>query len=93
MSATARIGVDVGGIFTDLVLHDLVATGKRLTTPDDPSRAILEGVRRRLEETGLAPGALLTTAGFRASIEIGRETRYELYDLFIEPAPPIPPRS
>ena len=38
MNATARIGVDVGGTFTDFVLHDparnLVATGKRLTTPD-----------------------------------------------------------
>ena len=38
---TARIGVDVGGTFTDLVLHDpasdLVHVGKLLTTPDDPS--------------------------------------------------------
>jgi N-methylhydantoinase A len=120
MSATARIGVDVGGTFTDFVLHDparnLVATGKRLTTPDDPSRAIVEGVQRLLEETGLSAGALhsivhgttlvtntviertgarvglLTTAGFRDSIEIGRETRYDLYDLFIEPAPTLVPR-
>ena len=44
----ARIGVDVGGTFTDFVLHDprreLVATGKRLTTPDDPSEAIIAGI-------------------------------------------------
>jgi N-methylhydantoinase A len=119
-TATARIGVDVGGTFTDFVLHDpardLVATGKRLTTPDDPSRAIVEGVQRLLQETGLAAGdlhsivhgttlvtntiiertgatvGLLTTAGFRDSIEIGRETRYDLYDLFIEPAPTLVPR-
>ena len=112
MAATARIGVDVGGTFTDFVLHDpargLVATGKRLTTPDDPSRAIMEGITRLLEETGLSPAdlhgivhgttlvtntiiertgakvGLLTTAGFRDSIEIGRETRYDLYDLFLE---------
>jgi N-methylhydantoinase A len=60
--ATARIGVDVGGTFTDFVLHDparnLVATGKRLTTPDDPSEAIVAGIARLLEETGLKPGDL-----------------------------------
>ena len=120
MAATARIGVDVGGTFTDFVLHDpargLVATGKRLTTPDDPSRAIMEGITRLLEETGLSPAdlhgivhgttlvtntiiertgakvGLLTTAGFRDSIEIGRETRYDLYDLFIEAPPTLVPR-
>src|SRR5689334_332659 len=55
-TATARISVDVGGTFTDFVLHDpardLVATGKRLTTPEDPSEAILAGVQRLLQETG-----------------------------------------
>ncbi|WP_458098141.1 hydantoinase/oxoprolinase family protein [Roseomonas sp. WA12] len=117
---TARIGVDVGGTFTDFVLHDpvrnIVATGKRLTTPDDPSEAIIAGVMRLLEETGLAPEALhsivhgttlvtntiiertgvkvglLTTAGFRDTIEIGRETRYDLYDLFLEAPPTLVPR-
>ena len=58
MSDTARICVDVGGTFTDFVLHDparnLVATGKRLTTPDDPSEAIIAGIARLLEETGVA---------------------------------------
>ena len=120
MNATARIGVDVGGTFTDFVLHDparnLVATGKRLTTPDDPSEAIVAGIARLLEETGLKPGdlhsivhgttlvtntiiertgckvGLLTTNGFRDSIEIGRETRYDLYDLFLEAPPTLVPR-
>lgn len=53
---TARIGVDIGGTFTDFVFHDdargITRTGKRLTTPDDPGRAIVEGVKRLLEETG-----------------------------------------
>ena len=44
MPGTARLGVDVGGTFTDLVLHDpkrdLVHTGKLLTTPEDPAAAI-----------------------------------------------------
>ena len=37
-----RVGVDVGGTFTDFVLvdekRDLIFTGKRLTTPEDPGR-------------------------------------------------------
>lgn len=118
---TARIGVDVGGTFTDLVLHDpntdLVRAGKLLTTPDDPSIAIVAGIERILKEAGLKPSdlhsvvhgttlvtntviertgatvGLLTTQGFRDSIEIGRETRYDLYDLFLElPAALVPRR-
>ena len=38
------------------------------------------------------PAALLTTAGFRDSIEIGRESRYDLYDLTIENPRPLVPR-
>ncbi|WP_368416290.1 hydantoinase/oxoprolinase N-terminal domain-containing protein, partial [Falsiroseomonas sp.] len=57
-----RIGVDVGGTFTDLVLVDgargRVLTGKRLTTPDDPGRAILDGIARLLEEAGEQIGAV-----------------------------------
>jgi N-methylhydantoinase A len=120
MAARARIGVDVGGTFTDFVLHDpardLVHTGKLLTTPDDPSRAIVEGTQRVLREVGLTPAdlhsmvhgttlvtntviertgakvGLLTTAGFRDSVEIGREIRYDLYDLFLDPPPSLVPR-
>ena len=36
--------------------------------------------------------ALLTTTGFRDSIEIGREHRYELYDLNLEHPKPLAPR-
>jgi|GraSoiStandDraft_4_1057263.scaffolds.fasta_scaffold08304_5 N-methylhydantoinase A len=117
---TARIGVDVGGTFTDLVLHDpasdLVHVGKLLTTPDDPSAAIIAGISRMLRETGLQPSdlhsvvhgttlitntiiertgatiGLLMTEGFRDTIEIGRETRYDLYDLFLEMPPTLVPR-
>ena len=39
-----------------------------------------------------APTALLTTAGFRDAIEIGRERRYELYDLLVELPKPLVPR-
>jgi N-methylhydantoinase A len=55
MQKTTRIGVDIGGTFTDFVLHDqargITKTGKRLTTPEEPSRAIVEGVARLLTET------------------------------------------
>jgi N-methylhydantoinase A len=53
-----RIGCDIGGTFTDFVLIETntgrVRTAKRLTTPDDPSRAMLAG----LTELGhSAPGS------------------------------------
>ena len=41
------IGVDVGGTFTDFVLVDgarEVRNFKILSTPDDPSRAVLDGL-------------------------------------------------
>ena len=44
-----RLGCDVGGTFTDFVLYDehsgAIHVEKCLTTPADPSVAILEGLR------------------------------------------------
>ncbi len=44
-----RVGVDIGGTFTDFALHDSandrLAIHKQLTTPVDPSQAVIEGVR------------------------------------------------
>jgi N-methylhydantoinase A len=39
-----------------------------------------------------APTALITTAGFADVLEIGRERKYELYDIFLEMPPPLVPR-
>ena len=39
-----------------------------------------------------AKTALLTTAGFRDTLEIGHEGRYDMYDLFIDPPAPLVPR-
>ena len=39
-----------------------------------------------------AKTALMTSAGFRDSVEIGRENRYELYDLMLEQPRPLVPR-
>ena len=48
------IGVDVGGTFTDVVLFDSetseTAVHKVPTTPDDPSRGVMQGVARALPQ-------------------------------------------
>ena len=53
-SNRVRAGVDTGGTFTDFVFE--TATGLRIfklaSTPDDPSRAITEGLQRIATETG-----------------------------------------
>ncbi|TMR05526.1 hydantoinase/oxoprolinase family protein [Actinomadura soli] len=45
---TLRIGTDIGGTFTDFVVLDAdtgqITLEKRLTTPDDPSRAVVDGI-------------------------------------------------
>src|SRR5260370_1068407 len=115
-----RIGVDIGGTFTDLVVFDdasgSLAVGKTLTTTRDPSQAVetlvlatlereqlaIESVQQLIHGTTLvtnaiiertgSPTALLATQGFRDSTEIGRENRYELYDLLLEMPQPLVPR-
>src|SRR5579885_2934512 len=115
-----RVGVDIGGTFTDLILVDdttgALTIGKVLTTPGDPSRAVEAVLEEALEQAGVPAGevrhlvhgttlvtnaiierkgartALLATRGFRDSIEIGKEHRYELYDLMVELPKPLVPR-
>ena len=55
------VGVDVGGTFTDVVLADSaggVTIGKVLTTPDDPRRGVVEGIRHVLGGAAVDPGAV-----------------------------------
>ena len=114
----ARLGVDIGGTFTDVALE---AGGRRysaklLTTPEAPERGVLAAVGAVMDEAGLAPGelsiiihgttlatnaiierkgaktALLTTAGFRDTVEIRHENRFEQYDVNIDLPPPLVPR-
>jgi N-methylhydantoinase A/oxoprolinase/acetone carboxylase beta subunit len=74
-----RIGVDTGGTFTDFVIwKDGDLTNKKvLSTPRDPSEAILEGVAEFLElgrpvfiihGTTVATNALLETTGGRIAL-------------------------
>ncbi len=115
------IGVDVGGTFTDFFALDeasgAVWLHKRPSTPDDPGRAIVEGVEAFMTGTArsghevrrLAHGttvgtnaliqrrggkvALITTRGFRDLLEIGRQIRPHMYDLYADYPPPLVPRE
>src|SRR5262245_63718238 len=114
MSAT--LGVDVGGTFTDFFLRDEASgetrTHKVASTPDDPARSILQGLRALTTAGGLsllAHGttvatnaliqrrggevALITTAGFKDLLEIGRQTRPKIYDLRADHPEPLVPRE
>lgn len=73
-----RIGIDVGGTFTDFVMADAetgaVTLFKEPSTPDDPSRALIEGLDKFLAREGMAPsdvGGLMhgTTIGLNAIIQ------------------------
>jgi len=117
---TMRIGADVGGTFTDVVLETGAGmfSTKVLTTYDAPERGILDGVRSVVAEAGAdladleafihgttlatnaligrtgARTALVTTAGFRDTIEMRTESRFEQYDLnLVLPAPLIERRD
>src|SRR6185295_15663523 len=54
-----RVGIDVGGTFTDIVFlsaDGTVRTRKLLSSPDDYSRTIRTGIQDMLGEAGVAPG-------------------------------------
>ena len=53
-----RLGFDIGGTFTDFVLVDersgRTHLNKCLTTPDDPSRGVMDGLGMMLRDSGVA---------------------------------------
>ena len=53
-----RLGIDIGGTFTDFALVDdetgRTAVHKQLTTPSNPSEAVLAGVQTLLRRDCLA---------------------------------------
>jgi len=103
-----RLGVDIGGTFTDIVLYDdrgWADIAKVPSTPDDPGEAVVEGAVEILKKHAIAQAdieeivhgttvgantilqkvgaktALLTTAGFRDVLEIGRIRTPGMFDL------------
>jgi N-methylhydantoinase A len=110
LPTSLRVGIDVGGTFTDLFLLDevsgVVTRHKLSSTPDDPYKAPIRGLVEILQKAGrsadeigfvglgttVATNALLerkgavtgliTTKGFRDLLEIGRQNRPDVYDLF-----------
>jgi len=114
-----RLGIDIGGTFTDAVLMNLgtgeFQTAKVSTTPKDLATGFLRAIERAISEAAVNPGevvqivhattvatnaiienkvvksAFITTKGFRDMLEIQRQIRPTLYDLFFDkPAPLIP---
>ena len=119
--AVYRVGVDIGGTFTDFALYDegarTVRIHKRLTTPADPAEAVIAGLDVLLERAEVAVervaavvhgttlvsnavierrGArtgMLVTAGFRDVLDMGLETRYDVFDLRLAFPSPLVPRA
>ncbi len=61
MSVTYRVGVDIGGTFTDIVLlgsDGTIHTKKISSSADNYAHAIVEGLDEVFRETGLAGGAI-----------------------------------
>jgi N-methylhydantoinase A len=117
MTHILRVGIDIGGTFTDFVVFDpcvdSLKTFKLPTDPDDPAAAVIKGMDRiarsvhsktvptcdiihgstvatnaLLEHKGAAC-AFVTTRGFKDILQIGRQNRPALYDLFIDPPAPL----
>ena len=114
--SSLRIGIDIGGTFTDFVVHSpadgFLETFKLLSTPRDPAEAVLQGLERIFTKHGsreatvihgstVATNALLerkgartafiATHGFKDILQIGRQNRPALYDLFADPPAPLVP--
>jgi N-methylhydantoinase A len=81
-----RLGVDVGGTFTDLLLYDDAAQrsyhAKTPSTPEDQSKGVAAGIRLICERAGISPADLAlilhgTTVATNAVLE-GRGARVGL---------------
>jgi N-methylhydantoinase A len=122
MGERLRIGVDIGGTFTDIVAVDEESGRYRVlktpSTPADYRQGIRVGLERLFAESGWRPGSvelffhgttvatntvlegkgartgLITTAGFRDVLEVGRTERslLDLYSLSFDRPRPLVPR-
>jgi N-methylhydantoinase A len=116
-----RLGIDIGGTFTDVVVIDdktgQIQATKVPTTMSNPaigaidavstivgnSQVHVDAVELVVHGTTLVANAIIerkgdrtalfATKGFRDVLEIGREHRYEMYDLMVELPQPLVPRN
>ena len=117
----SKLAFDIGGTFTDFVLYDEISGAmkfwKSLSTPSDPSRGVLLGIKDFLDNENISHPeirhifhattvaanavierkgsrvALVTTSGFRDVITMGRQKRYDTYDLYLTLPQPLVGRS
>ncbi|MFQ5933437.1 MAG: hydantoinase/oxoprolinase family protein [Dehalococcoidia bacterium] len=116
-----RVGIDIGGTFTDLAVVDEQSgeqgVWKVPSTPQDYAAAVIDALKALtddrkvsseeitflshattvvtnaiLESKG-ARAALITTRGFRDVLEIRRQSRAQLYDMFQPPPRVLIPRD
>ncbi len=120
VTRTARIGVDIGGTFTDLVMIEgdgRLHHAKVPSTPSAPEEAVITGISHLVSGARISVGdiseivhgttvgsntllqkvgakaGLITTAGFRDVLEIGRLRTPNMFDLqWDKPLPLIPRR-
>jgi N-methylhydantoinase A len=116
---SVRVGVDIGGTFTDIVTirNGTVHITKTPSTPDAPENGVMNGLQKFRDSKGYrfdavsflghgttvatnavieetwADTALVTTAGFRDILEIGRQARPDIYDFQAEKPTPIVERD
>ena len=116
--ARYRVGVDIGGTFTDLALAGggRTFTSKVLTTPSAPEEGVMQGLEQALGRAAIDPAdvevvihgttlatnaiierkgaktALVVTEGFRDSVEMAYENRFEQYDINVQKPAPLVPR-
>lgn len=114
-TSLCRVGVDIGGTFTDIALDldGVIHSIKVLTDYELPERAILKGVTQVVKAAGVtladinqlihgttlatnalierrgAKTAFITTKGFRDTLEMRTENRFEQYDINISLPPPL----
>ena len=120
MTTTYRLGIDIGGTFSDFAVVDdadgTVRVEKTLTSAHAPEESVMRGIGNLavtipellaqasevihattlvtnviLERKGAKTG-LLTTEGFRDLLELAREVRYDIFDMFIRMPEPMVPR-
>src|SRR6478609_4825330 len=82
-----RVGIDVGGTFTDIICvteAGEVVLDKTPTTVDDQSRGVMNGLGQLAERVGL-----LVTEGHRDEIEMRRVHKEQIWDPSYPAPPPI----